>query len=178
MFSSYKETIEKKFHPAGTDYNAIVAHELGHAIDHYLSEKKGHAVSSDLLKTVSMQYQRAGKRLDGETMTNELSGYATSNAREFFAEAMAEYKKVLRQSDIEIGTDDAVTEITVKNVEIVMVSGVATVYIKSEDGAVYKGYLETDEALILIEAGDKLKISYSESGIDKIYIISSWEFAM
>ena len=94
------------------------------------------------------------------------------------AEAMAEYKKVLRQSDIEIGTDDAVTEITVKNVEIVMVSGVATVYIKSEDGAVYKGYLETDEALILIEAGDKLKISYSESGIDKIYIISSWEFAM
>ncbi len=94
------------------------------------------------------------------------------------AEAMAEYKKVLRQSDIQIGTDDAVTEITVKNVEIVMVSGVATVYIKSEDGAVYKGYLETDEALILIEAGDKLKISYSESGIDKIYIISSWEFAM
>ena len=89
--SAMKETIEKKFHPAGTDYNAIVAHELGHAIDHYLSEKKGHAVSSDLLKTVSMQYQRAGKRLDGETMTNELSGYATSNAREFFAEAMAEY---------------------------------------------------------------------------------------
>lgn len=92
------------------------------------------------------------------------------------AEAMAEYKKVLRQSDIEIGADDAVTEITVKDVEIVMVSGIATVYIKSEDGGVYKGYLETDEALILVEAGNKLKISYANSEIDRIFIISSWEF--
>ena len=49
-------------------------------------------------------------------------------------------------------------------------------YIKADDGNVYKGYLEADEALILVEAGDKLKVSYSSSAIDKIYIISSWEF--
>ena len=43
------------------------------------------------------------------------------------ADAMSAYKKLLRQSDIDIGTDDETTEITVKDVEIVMVSGVATV---------------------------------------------------
>ena len=92
------------------------------------------------------------------------------------ADAMSAYKKLLRQSDINIGTDDETTEITVKDVEIVMVSGVATVYLKADDGNVYKGYLEADEALILIEAGNKLKISYSESNTDRIFIISSWEF--
>ncbi len=92
------------------------------------------------------------------------------------ADAMSAYKKLLRQSDIDIGANDATAEITVKDVEIVMVSGVATVYIKADDGNVYKGYLEADEALILIESGDKLKVSYAESEIEKIYIISDWEF--
>ncbi len=94
------------------------------------------------------------------------------------ADAMSAYKKLLRQSNIDIGTDDAVAEITVKDVEIVMVSGVATVYLKADDGNVYKGYLEADESLILIESGNKLKVSYSESEIDRIFIISSWEFAL
>lgn len=94
------------------------------------------------------------------------------------ADAMSAYKKLLRQSDIDIGqADDATAEITVKDVEIVMVSGVATVYLKADDGNVYKGYLEADEALILIESGDKLKVSYAATEIDKIFIISSWEFA-
>ncbi len=91
-------------------------------------------------------------------------------------DAMSAYKKLLRQSNINIGENDAVTEITVKDVEIVMVSGVATVYIKADNGNVYKGYLEADEALILVEAGDRLKVSYSESDIKQIFIISNWEF--
>lgn len=93
------------------------------------------------------------------------------------AEAMAEYRKVLRQSNIGADNDDAqAIEITVKDVEIVMLSGIATVYIKTEDSGVFKGYLESDEALVLIDAGDKLKINYTESDIENIFIISSWEF--
>ena len=65
----------------------------------------------------------------------------------------------------------------VKKVEIVMLSGVATVYIKSDDGKVFKGYLEADEALILIEQGDELNVSYSETDIESIYVLSGWEFA-
>ncbi len=57
-----------------------------------------------------------------------------------------------------------------------MVSNIATVYITAEDGCVYKGYLEADESLILIRQGDKLSVKYVESEIDKIYIISEWNF--
>ncbi len=95
------------------------------------------------------------------------------------AEAMAEYKKVLKQGNIDVGSSDDTKEttVTIKDVEIVMLSGVATVYLKADDGCVYKGFLESDEALILIEPESKLKINYTESGVDKIFIISSWEFS-
>lgn len=92
-------------------------------------------------------------------------------------DAMSAYKKLLRQSDIEIGDPELSIEITVEDIRIAMVSSVATVYITSTEGEVYKGYLEADEALVLIRRGDKLRISYAESEIDKLYIISSWSFA-
>ncbi len=93
------------------------------------------------------------------------------------ADAMSAYKKLLRQSDVEIGDSDLKTEITVEDVRIAMVADVATVYITADDGSVFKGYLEADEALILIRRGDKLNISYTEGDIDRIYIISLWSFS-
>ena len=92
------------------------------------------------------------------------------------AEAMAEYKKVLNQSNVGVDGNEKTIEITVKDVEIVMLSGAATVYIKTEDSGVFKGYLESDEALMLIDVGDKLKINYTTGDIENIFIISSWEF--
>lgn len=91
------------------------------------------------------------------------------------ADAMSAYKKLLKQNNIDIGTDTSV-DITVENVRIALVSGVSTVYITADDGKVYKGYLEADEALILVRNGDKLNISYTESDKESIYIISSWKF--
>lgn len=91
-------------------------------------------------------------------------------------EAMAEYKKVLNQSNVGVDGNAKTIEITVKDVEIVMLSGVATFYIKTEDSGVFKGYLESDEALMLIDVGDKLKINYTTGDIENIFIISSWEF--
>ena len=93
------------------------------------------------------------------------------------ADAMSAYKKLLRQNDIDIGDSGQNIEITVADVRIAMISNVSTVYITAEDGRVFKGYLEADEALILIRKGDKLNIKYNPSDIDRICIISSWSFS-
>ena len=91
-------------------------------------------------------------------------------------EAMSAYKKLLKQSNIEIDENDEEKTITVSNVRIAMVANVATVYITDENGSVYKGYLEADEELILVQRGDKLKLKFTESEHERIYIISSWSF--
>ncbi len=92
-------------------------------------------------------------------------------------EAMSAYKKLLAQSDIDIGVTDETEQITVENVRLVDVAGVATVYITATDGIVYKGYLEADESLILVRAGDSLQVGFTESGKEHIRIITSWTFA-
>ena len=51
------------------------------------------------------------------------------------------------------------------------------VYITATDGNVYKGYLESDESLILIRVGDKLRLSYAPGEHENIFIILSWEKA-
>ncbi len=91
------------------------------------------------------------------------------------AEAMSSYKKLLRQNDI--GDEDGVQEktVTVTEIRTVTVGGVATVYINGNDGNAYKGYLETDEALILVKTGDVLDIKYTVGDTAGVYIISSWE---
>ncbi len=91
-------------------------------------------------------------------------------------EAMSSYKKLLKQSNITTGDEDAEKSITIENVRIAMVADVATVYITDSEGDVYKGYLEADEELILVRIGDKIKIKYTVSEHDRIYIISSWSF--
>ena len=92
------------------------------------------------------------------------------------SDAMTAYKKLLRQNDITVDGETKEAEITVKRVTTAMVSGVATVYVTGDDGNVYKGYLEADEALILINEGDKLKVSYINGEVDRIKVISSWKF--
>ena len=90
------------------------------------------------------------------------------------AEAMSAYKKLLQQSGENISTATKSAEITVENVRMLTVANVATVYITSTDGEVYKGYLEADEELVLVRIGDRLKISYVE-GEGKIHVIDNWE---
>ena len=91
-------------------------------------------------------------------------------------DAMSAYTKLLKQNDIEIGETGANSvSFTVEDVRIISVSGVATVYITAEDGKVYKGYLEADEALILIRKGDSLTLSYSEGEVENVYTILSWK---
>ena len=91
-------------------------------------------------------------------------------------EAMNSYKKLLTQNDL-VTDADKETTVTVKEVRIAMIADVATVYITATDGDVYKGYLEADEALILIQAGDVISVRYSDGDTERIHIISAWSFS-
>ncbi len=93
-------------------------------------------------------------------------------------DAMSAYTKLLKQSNIDIGDTGAESAtFTVDDVRIVPVSGVATVYITADDGRVFKGYLEADEALILIRKGDSLTVSYTRGEVENVLTILSWSFS-
>jgi hypothetical protein len=92
-------------------------------------------------------------------------------------DAMSAYTKLLKQSNIDIGDTGAENAtFTVTDVRIVPVSGVATVYITADDGKVYKGYLEADEALILVQKGDTLSVTFSRGEVENVLTILSWSF--
>ena len=93
-------------------------------------------------------------------------------------DAMSAYTKLLKQSNIDIGDTGAESAtFTVDDVRIVPVSGVATVYITADDGRVFKGYLEADEALILIRKGDSLTVSFTRGEVENVLTILSWSFS-
>jgi hypothetical protein len=97
----YLKDLKSGFHPQGTTSASIVTHEIGHAIDGYLTNNlmgitidetfkttkgKAYLTSSNLRKSVLKNL-----KLKLADVRSELSGYATNNDREFFAEAFAEY---------------------------------------------------------------------------------------
>ena len=87
------------------------------------------------------------------------------------AVAMSEYKKLLSQNGVTEGGDDS-ADITVS--EIVYSEG--TVYLKTASGEVYRGYLSTDESLILINEGDAITVEYTATANEKIFSISAWKY--
>ena len=173
---SNARTGEYKFYPViGAEEHSAMAAAEGEV------QEKGYVASFPSLVNISGQATYIMVLKDAAGLVKlyalvNVENYSIVATGATQADAMSAYKKLLRQNDIEIGADDQTAEITVKDVEIVMLSGVATVYIKADDGKVYKGYLEADEALILINAGDTLSINYSATEIDGIYVISSWSF--
>lgn len=94
------------------------------------------------------------------------------------AEALKNYKKLLQSQGVVDNTlsgDAQEARITVKDVRLIEMDGVPVVYVTAETGEVYKGYLHTDESLILIQTGDRLQVQYVETEIEHIYQIESWE---
>lgn len=87
----YQNTVDKGYHPQGTDFNAIIVHEMGHAVDNYYSRANNENYSWDMKKEISFYMNRSGKSLSVDAVKTGLSEYATYNEREFFAEAFAEY---------------------------------------------------------------------------------------
>ena len=175
---SNARTGEYKFYPViGTEEHSAMDAAEGEV------QEKGYVASFPSLINVSgeptyiMVLKDDGGRVKLYALVN-IENYNIVATGSTQADAMSSYKKLLKQNDLGIGDEDTnkKADITVENVRIAMVSDVATVYITADDGNVYKGYLEADEALILIRGGDKLSVSFTESGIERIFTISSWSF--
>lgn len=96
LAKSYANDLQSGFHPKGTDFNSIVMHELGHAVDDYLTYTemisgvlngwKPKIVSADLRPKVM---KACGLKISD--IREEVSGYATKDPQEWFAECFAEY---------------------------------------------------------------------------------------
>ena len=90
--------IEKQFHPLGTDYNSVVVHEMGHAIDSYVSEKifdiwdlaGGKRVSTEIWNADIDKAKKKGQPMTGKSIRESLSGYASKNPAEYLAEGFSE----------------------------------------------------------------------------------------
>lgn len=173
---SNARTGEYKFHPViGAEEHSAMAAAEGEV------QEKGYVASFPSLVNISGQatYIMVLKDAAGLVKLYSLvnvENYSIVATGTTQTEAMSAYKKLLQQSNITTGDTDKEATVTVENVRIAMVANVATVYITDSSANVYKGYLEADEALILIRVGDKLRIKYTESEHERIFIISSWQF--
>lgn len=96
----YAETVEKKFHPDGTTADSVIVHEMGHAIDYYVSSKVidrqrfiwgGEKVSSRIWNNAIDAGRKSGEPLTGKSITDNLSRYASSKPTEYLAEGFAEF---------------------------------------------------------------------------------------
>lgn len=98
LAKSYEKDLTSGYHPKGTDWTSIVTHELGHAIDDYLSNKL-HIMG--MKNFYSAKYVSAALRpkvmkacgLKVANSYSEVSGYASKDHFEWFAECFAEYMK-------------------------------------------------------------------------------------
>lgn len=94
--ASYAKDVLAGFHPANTDWRSIVVHEIGHAIDGTLtnmglagSKSRFSYDYKDVSADLRPKVMRACGLKVSDTYRN-VSGYATKNNREWFAEAFAE----------------------------------------------------------------------------------------
>jgi SPP1 gp7 family putative phage head morphogenesis protein len=96
LAASYERDVRGGFHPANTDWRSIVVHEIGHAVDGTLTNMGLAGAKSRYsydYKDVSAELRPKVMKACGLKVAdtfNEVSGYATKNNREWFAEAFAE----------------------------------------------------------------------------------------
>lgn len=95
LVNSYVHDVDTGWHPQNTTAGSVIVHELGHAVDGYLTKManqgyidigNANTVSSWMRPRIARE---VGVKVDD--MLWEVSEYATKNAKEFFAECFAEY---------------------------------------------------------------------------------------
>lgn len=112
IYEQYESDVISGWHPYGTTAESIVTHEIGHAIDGLLAREgiKGGVTASGEYRYASSSLKntimnRAAKLdpdiaeemkidkwlKDNATVLHHVSGYATKNNQEWFAECFAEY---------------------------------------------------------------------------------------
>lgn len=97
LSKSVEHDVQSGWHPQGTENpKSIIAHEIGHAIDGYLTIKKNmfgytpggnYKYASSVLRPKVMK--AAGYKVSD--VGKAVSRYATTNAKEWFAESFSEY---------------------------------------------------------------------------------------
>ena len=184
---SNARTGEYKFYPVigAEEYSAMVAAE-GEV------QEKGYVASFPSLinaageATYIMVLKDNGGLVKLYALVNveNYSIVATGSTQE---EAKKAYIDLLKKEGIITGdvatqpNDTVETEtvnVNVTEVRIATVGGESVVYINADNGNLYKKILSADEALMLIEKGDKLTIVCSDSEQnERIKNIVSWSFA-
>ena len=103
-------------------------------------------------------------------------------------EVFAKYRKLLAQEGVggnenteETDSENTIQELTfiVAEMEYVTMDGETYVYIKDENGEVYKQQFSEDESIIKISAGDKVSVQFEqkENGIHRIITVELVEKA-
>lgn len=97
--AKYQTSVDNKHFPEGTTYNSAVVHEMGHAVDRYVSLRVidplrvnwgGETVSARIWNTDIKAAKKKGQPMTGESIRENLSRYAGKNPHEYFAEAFSE----------------------------------------------------------------------------------------
>ncbi|MBQ8404702.1 MAG: hypothetical protein IJX55_09845 [Clostridia bacterium] len=92
------------------------------------------------------------------------------------AAAMAAYKKLLSQNGIAGGgaSADTTTDVTVKEIEKLVIDGNSFFYFLCSDGNYYRVSVAEDESVLFIREGDALTVTYAETGTAGIRNILEW----
>lgn len=90
---SYNRDLKSRWHPEGTDEEAIVTHELAHSINGFLNQKLRGSAWKDLDFADYLFYDVCGftDKTTKKKIKENLSQYAATDHNEFMAEAFAEY---------------------------------------------------------------------------------------
>ena len=91
---SYDADVKLNWHPMGTDWKSIITHEIGHAVDGFLSRKGLAEMVGSNIKNASVKMRKQvlkELKLTKNDISKEVSRYASKDDAEFFAECFAEY---------------------------------------------------------------------------------------
>lgn len=96
VVKSYERDVLSNWHPFGTTAESVVTHEVGHAIDGYLSNSGilgGYNAAGEYRYASSLLRSKVMKQcgLTVKDSASAVSIYGSTNPQEWFAEAFAEY---------------------------------------------------------------------------------------
>lgn len=112
LVASYERDVRTNWHPKGTTAESIVTHEIGHAIDGLLAREsvlggitasgEYRYASSSMKTTIMKRVAKIDEKIAADmafdktwktssAVRNSVSGYASKNPQEWFAECFAEY---------------------------------------------------------------------------------------
>lgn len=92
MNAVYKKSVESGFHPSNgskTGMEAVVSHELGHAVNGIIADRMGISLDASAYKIVN-EAMKNTKHKTVSTFQSKISGYAKQSYAETVAEAMAD----------------------------------------------------------------------------------------